>query len=1185
MTAAEVPVSGGWRAGDLVDGRYEVLEVLGQGGMGVVHRVRHLGWDADLAVKSPRPEMFRDAAGHERFVAEAETWVSLGLHPHVCTCHYVRTLGPVPRVFAEYVEGGSLRDQIDDGRLYGGGPDRVMPRILDIAIQAAWGLEHAHGRGLVHQDVKPANVLLGLDGTAKITDFGLSRAGEFAGSGSGATHGSTLLVEGSGGMTPAYASPEQFARRTLGRRSDMFSFGVTVLEMLTGRVTWPFGPAAATALADCLTGGIDIAVPRIPPDLAVLLTRCLRSEPRHRPRTMEEVTGGLTAAYEALTGRAYPRPKPRAADLRADELNNQALSLLDLGRSAETERRFAEALAADPRHASAAYHLGLLRWRRGDIDDDALVSNLEALRADTGDSWRVRFLLAQVHMERGDLDPARELLDGVERERPDEPEVRAASRSVRSDRVTDARCTGTREPAWCADPPPRTRLALGLGADGRLALSGEADGTVRLWTSEDARCLMTLPGHSGLVRSVAVSADGTRAVSSGTDDTVLLWDLTQGRPAHVYSGVKYAGVGMSADGGVALYSSYDGHLQVVDTSSGWVTQKMRVRKWGSAGAFLSPDGRWAMTMDNEGPRDSVRVWDLTTGACRHVLPLPGKTGGIGCFSTDGHFAATYTGSLADAAVLIWDVSTGDLVRELNDAPSNGVMALSDGGRFLVSVYGARLRFWDVSSGRCVRTFLAHRGGVRNVLLSVDGRTALSVGAEDGTMRRWRMPHSGPVAAPSLSRPRPHTELSDSDAAVDTLVADADRALAEDRLEAALDLLTRARAVPGHEREARVMAPWHELVRRTHRTGLRAAWVSAVLTGHRREVTAVDARDQLAASGGNDRTVRLWDLGSGTCTRTLAGHRKAVTSVCLSPDGRRLLSADDAGAVRLWDVETGECLRQLPDNFSLLDQERWKRVETREYIGVDDPGAPNGRLDVPMEAVFGAAHARFSADGRLAVVGHADGLIRLWDLDTGAEVRAIDTVDFGEDGLLAEDVGVGALVVGGDGRLVASGHNGSGHRGSSVRLWDAVEGRRAGTLRMEAVERPVFRPRVTALCVSDDGRLALVSDNVTWKLVLWEVATGKRLRELETQAGWAFDARFLPGGRFAVTAETKGVRVWDAGSGESLRILDPREGDGVRCVAPASDGNSVLAGYSDGSLRLWELDWELTVLPRGAGPPG
>src|SRR2546423_13290196 len=92
----------GWRVGDVVDGRYEVVGVHEHGGMGLVYRVHHRGWNTDLAVKCPREEMFATDADRDRFVAEAETWVSLGLHPHVCACHYVRTLGGVPRGFAQY---------------------------------------------------------------------------------------------------------------------------------------------------------------------------------------------------------------------------------------------------------------------------------------------------------------------------------------------------------------------------------------------------------------------------------------------------------------------------------------------------------------------------------------------------------------------------------------------------------------------------------------------------------------------------------------------------------------------------------------------------------------------------------------------------------------------------------------------------------------------------------------------------------------------------------------------------------------------------------------------------------------------------------------------------------------------------------------------------------------------------
>src|SRR5262245_40268279 len=101
--AGAAPVE--WAVGDAFD-LYEVKAVLGEGGMGRVYLVRHRGWDVDLAVKSPRPDVFA-AGGAEAFVREAETWVDLGLHPHVVSCYYVRTLGGVPRLFAEYVAGGS----------------------------------------------------------------------------------------------------------------------------------------------------------------------------------------------------------------------------------------------------------------------------------------------------------------------------------------------------------------------------------------------------------------------------------------------------------------------------------------------------------------------------------------------------------------------------------------------------------------------------------------------------------------------------------------------------------------------------------------------------------------------------------------------------------------------------------------------------------------------------------------------------------------------------------------------------------------------------------------------------------------------------------------------------------------------------------------------------------------------
>src|SRR5450432_1947380 len=134
LKVAKATVAEEWKEGDVILDLYEVKGVLGEGGFGKVYRVRHKGWNIDLAVKTPRIDRL-DEASKENFRNEAERWVNLGLHPHTVSCYYVRDLGGIPRVFAECVEGGSLSDWIRSRKLYEGGPEKALTRILDIAIQ------------------------------------------------------------------------------------------------------------------------------------------------------------------------------------------------------------------------------------------------------------------------------------------------------------------------------------------------------------------------------------------------------------------------------------------------------------------------------------------------------------------------------------------------------------------------------------------------------------------------------------------------------------------------------------------------------------------------------------------------------------------------------------------------------------------------------------------------------------------------------------------------------------------------------------------------------------------------------------------------------------------------------------------------------------------------------------------
>ena len=140
-------IAGKWEPGQTLLDTYEVIGKLGEGGMGLVYRAHHKSWNMDLAVKQPKTSLFSTQKGKEDFIREAETWVDLGLHPHsITSCYYVRTIDDIPHIFVKFMEGRNLEDRIQGKGhdLYAGSKQESLERILDIAIQFAWGLAYAH---------------------------------------------------------------------------------------------------------------------------------------------------------------------------------------------------------------------------------------------------------------------------------------------------------------------------------------------------------------------------------------------------------------------------------------------------------------------------------------------------------------------------------------------------------------------------------------------------------------------------------------------------------------------------------------------------------------------------------------------------------------------------------------------------------------------------------------------------------------------------------------------------------------------------------------------------------------------------------------------------------------------------------------------------------------------------------
>ena len=273
--------------GNTVLDTYKVLSDAISGGMGSVWRVHHQSWNTDLAMKRPQPRFFAEGgdAKKKQFIEECENWINLGLHPNIVSCYYVREIGGVPTIFSEWMDNGSLKDCIQDGSLYKGTEAEVQERILDIAIQAARGLQYSHENGLIHQDMKPGNLLLSKDWDAKVADFGLAKAkSDLEKSETAKTTGYTL----------AYCPTEQANGGKPEKWMDVYAWALTVLEMYAGKRLWDTGAEAKKRFDNYISKCEHI----IPDKLKLLLKTCLTE----KPDGFEALVKRLSEIYKNVSG-------------------------------------------------------------------------------------------------------------------------------------------------------------------------------------------------------------------------------------------------------------------------------------------------------------------------------------------------------------------------------------------------------------------------------------------------------------------------------------------------------------------------------------------------------------------------------------------------------------------------------------------------------------------------------------------------------------------------------------------------------------------------------------------------------------------------------------------------------------------------------------------------------------------
>ena len=286
--------------GTVLGGRYRLVELLGQGGMATVHRAVDSQLQRDVAVKVLRPEYGDDPDFGARFRQEAQNAASLN-HPNIVAVYDFGQDQAGPFIVMELVDGEELASVI---RRVGALPPRQAARI---AAEVARALAAAHARGIVHRDIKSGNVLLSRDGRVKVTDFGIARAIAEA----------RMTLPGTTLGSVHYFSPEQARGETATAASDIYSLGIVLFELLTGRRPWEGDSAAAIAMARLSGPAPSAASLRagIPPTLERILERALAVEPEDRYPSARAMADDLEAYLSAGAGAALPGDAAAAAAL------------------------------------------------------------------------------------------------------------------------------------------------------------------------------------------------------------------------------------------------------------------------------------------------------------------------------------------------------------------------------------------------------------------------------------------------------------------------------------------------------------------------------------------------------------------------------------------------------------------------------------------------------------------------------------------------------------------------------------------------------------------------------------------------------------------------------------------------------------------------------------------------------